>query len=230
MNFLHNGLIAQLSPADQALLLRKAKIIHFSVGETLGGADLKSPQIYFITRGCVALFVCKKSNDVSSELAVGLVGSEGALGLQMALGIGQGNLTLIAQSSGSAYAVDSGVATQIVRRKSALLLTFAKYMWIQLENVAELAAMSHTQEIRIRLAHWLLLSARRFKPDQLILTHTQIAQMLGVRRVSITLEAREMKMMGLISYSRGHIQLKNLEELERLAQGDVPRRLTKTKK
>jgi Mn-dependent DtxR family transcriptional regulator len=41
--------------------------------------------------------------------------------------------------------------------------------------------------------------------------------MLGVRRVSITLAAREMKLMGLIHYSRGHIQLKNIEALQRLA-------------
>ena len=59
-----------------------------------------------------------------------------------------------------------------------------------------------------------------FSPKDLsfvVLTHAHIAHMLGVRRVSITLAAREMKMMGLISYSRGHIQIKDPEALERLA-------------
>ena len=77
--------------------------------------------------------------------------------------------------------------------------------------------MSHAQDVRLRLAHWLLLSMQRSAPDALLLTHAHIAHMLGVRRVSITLAAREMKTMGLISYSRGHIQIKDSEALERLA-------------
>ena len=77
--------------------------------------------------------------------------------------------------------------------------------------------MSHTQEVRLRLANWLLLSVHRCAPDALLLRHANIARMLGVRRVSITFASREMKMMGLISYSRWHIQIKDPEALKRLA-------------
>jgi Mn-dependent DtxR family transcriptional regulator len=41
--------------------------------------------------------------------------------------------------------------------------------------------------------------------------------MLGVRRSSITLAAREMKLLGLIDYSRGNIKLLNKPALETLA-------------
>jgi hypothetical protein len=43
--------------------------------------------------------------------------------------------------------------------------------------------------------------------------------MLGVRRASISLAARDMKVAGLIDYSRGHIELKKLKVLQRLAHG-----------
>lgn len=217
MNVLYNGLIAQLTPFDQALLLQKAQIVCFEAGDILGTPLDEAPRIFFPTSGSVALFVCKKANDISSGLAVGLVGSEGALGVQLALGVGPGNLTFIAQSRGTAYAIDSAVAIRLVRRKSALLLAFASYLWAQYESVTLMAAMSHTQDVRLRLAHWLLLSAERCAPDPLIVTHTHMAKMLGVRRVSITLAAREMKMLGLISYSRGHIELKNTTALQKLA-------------
>ncbi len=217
VNYLHNGLIAQLAPPDQAFLLRKAQIVRFNAGDVLGASASESSQIFFITSGAVALFACKHKHDVSTGLAVGLVGAEGVLGLQLALGLGAGNLSFIAQSPGAAYAVDSAWAARLVQRKSALLLAFACYLWHQYEDVTRIAGMSHTQDVRLRLAHWLLLSVQRCAPDALLLTHAHIAHMLGVRRVSITLAAREMKMMGLISYSRGHIQIKDPEALERLA-------------
>ena len=218
MNSLHNGLIAQLAPLDQSLLLRKAQICQFDAGDILGTPTNQPQQIFFITSGVVALFVCQNKSDTSSGLAVGLVGSEGALGVQLAFGLGGGNLTYIAQTTGQAYGVDSALVYRLVRRKSAALLACATYMCTQYEDVTRMAATSLTQDVSMRLAHWLLLSAQRSGPDALILTHSQIAHMLGVRRASITLAAREMKVMGVIDYSRGHIQLKKIEALKRLAK------------
>ncbi len=217
VDFLHNGLIAQLAPLDQKLLLQKAQLINFNAGQILGHSNESPSQIFFLIQGSVALFVCKKPNDIRSGLAVGLVGSEGALGLQNALGLTAGNLTFIAQSPGRAYVVNAGIAMRLVRRKSAVMLAVVRYLWSEYESLTRFAAMSHNQDVRLRLAYWLLLSAQRCAPDALVLTHSQISQMLGVRRVSITLAAREMKLMGLIHYSRGHIQLKNIEALQRLA-------------
>jgi CRP-like cAMP-binding protein len=219
VNSLPNGLIAQLAPLDQALLLRNAQLIRFKAGDVLAVPHLETPHIYFLTRGSVALFVGKKPKDIHTGLAVGLVGAEGALDLQLALNLGLSSLTFIAQSPGTAYAVDASLAQRLVRRKAALLLTFARYLWTEYESVANLAALSHTQDIRKRLAHWLLLSAQRCAPDALMLTHAHIAHMLGVRRASISMAARDMKMAGLIDYSRGHLQLKKPEALQRLACG-----------
>jgi CRP-like cAMP-binding protein len=97
-------------------------------------------------------------------------------------------------------------------------LAFTRYLWTAYEGVTAMAAKSHSEDIRLRLAHWLLLSAQRCAPDALALTHAHIARMLGVRRASISLAAREMKLSGLINYSRGQIQLKKMKELQRLAR------------
>jgi hypothetical protein len=99
----------------------------------------------------VALFVANKVNDISSGLAVGLVGSEGALGLQIALGLGASNLTLIAQSTGEAYVVNGAIAMRLVRRKSGVLIAFARYLWTEYESLTKFAGMSHNQDIRARM-------------------------------------------------------------------------------
>ena len=219
MNFLSNGLIAQLAPLDQQLLLRQAPIIRFKAGDVLGVPKLDAPHIYFLTRGSVALFVGNQPKDMHTGLAVGLVGAEGALGLQLALGLGVSSLLFVAQSPGTAYAVNATLAQRLVRRKASVLMAFARYLWTEYESLANLAALSHTQDVRMRLAHWLLLSAQRCAPDALVITHAHIARMLGVRRASISLAARDMKVAGLIDYSRGHIELKKLDVLQRLAHG-----------
>jgi CRP-like cAMP-binding protein len=218
---LHNGLIAQLAPSDQSLLLKKAKLVHFKSGEVLGASTESSSPVFFLVRGSVALFVCKNLRDISVGLAVGLVGSEGAVGLQSALGLCAGNLTYLAQSPGSAYEIDSLVLQKLIKRQPSVLMAISRYLWTVYESVAAMAAMSQSQDVRMRFAHWLLLSFERCQPEPLVMTHAQVAQMLGVRRASITLVARELKMAGIIGYSRGHIQIHQLAALKRMASAGV---------
>jgi CRP-like cAMP-binding protein len=221
VNSLHNGLIAQLAPSDQTMLLKKAKLVHFESGEVLGASAASSQQVFFLVSGSVALFVCKNLTDISVGLAVGLVGCEGAVGLQFALGMCAGNVTYLVQSPGSAYVVDSSVLQRLMKRQSTVLMAVSRYLWTVYESVAAMAAMSQSQDVRMRFAHWLLISYERCQPDSLVMTHAQVAQMLGVRRASITLVARELKMAGVIGYSRGHIQIHQLAALKRIATGSV---------
>jgi CRP-like cAMP-binding protein len=215
---LSNGLIAQLDAADQALLLRRAKIVVMNVGDVLSSSDATTLHIYFPVSGSIALYVGRQGKSASVGMAVGLIGAEGAAGLQAALGFGTGNLRLVVQSAGQAYAVDGAMAQRLVQRRRTMLLQFSRYLWTVFDNIAMLASRPYTQDIKIRLAHWLLLSAQRCAPDPLVLTHAQIAQMLGVRRASISIAAREMKLKRYISYSRGHITLLNVPALQALAR------------
>jgi CRP-like cAMP-binding protein len=212
---LSNGLIAQLDAADQALLLRRAKIAMLNVGDVLSSSDATNSHIYFPLSGSISLYVGRHGKHASVGMAVGLIG---AAGLQAALGFGAGNLKMVVQSAGQAYVVDGDVAQRLVNRRRTMLLKFSRYLWTVFDNIAMLAARPYTQDIKIRLAHWLLLSAQRCAPDPLVLTHAQIAQMLGVRRASISIAAREMKLKRYISYSRGHIALLNVPALQALAK------------
>jgi CRP-like cAMP-binding protein len=213
-----NGLIAQLDAADQALLLRRAKIVTLNVGDVLSTPEASASRIYFPVSGAIALFVGRQGKSTATGLAVGLIGVEGAAGLQAALGFGAGNLELVVQSAGQAYSVDSVTAQRLVQRRRTMLLQFSRYLWTVYDAIAVLASRLNAQDIKVRLAYWLLLSAQRCAPDPLMLTHAQIAQMLGVRRASVSIAAREMKIKRYINYSRGHISLLNMSALQALAK------------
>jgi len=215
-----NGLIAQLDAADQALLLRRAKIVTLNVGDILSTPAASPSRIYFPVSGSIALFVGRQGKSTVTGLAVGLIGVEGAAGLQAALGFGSGNLELVVQSAGRAYSVDSVTAQRLVQRRRSMLLQFSRYLWTVYDAIAVLASRLNAQDIKVRLAHWLLLSAQRCAPDPLILTHAQIAQMLGVRRASVSIAAREMKLKRYISYNRGHISMLNVPALQALVKVD----------
>ncbi len=213
MNLLHNGLVAQLPPADQGLLLRRCEPVDLTAGEVLAGPEHEEGHVHFLTGACVALVV----RHGGSGLAVGLAGREGAVGLQFALGLGAGNLTLLVQSGGSAFRADGAALRRLSTRRMGMLRVFAGYLWGFSQEVATLAAAAQMQDIRARLARWILLSHARSHQTELQLTHIHLADMLGVRRAGVTLAARELKSLGLVDYRRGCIQILDAAGLQAVA-------------
>ena len=214
MNLLHNGLVAQLPPADQGLLLRRCEPVELTAGEVLSGPAQADGHVHFLTGACVALVV--RHGD--SGLAVGLAGREGAVGLQFALGLGAGNLTLLVQGSGSAFRAEGAALRRLANRRMGMLKVFAGYLWSFSQEVASLAAAAQVQDLRARLARWILLSHARSHQTEMQLTHIHLADMLGVRRAGVTLAARELKAMGLVDYRRGRIQIVDRAGLEAVAE------------
>lgn len=215
---LSNSLITKLSEADQALLLNCAKTEELHPGDVLSDPRGSPLKIYFPLSGTIALFVRGSSNPTSPGLAVGLIGTEGAAGLQAALGFGAGHLQLVVQSPGIAVVLDGLIAQRLVKRRRAILMHFTHYLWTVFDNIAYLSSRAHTQDVKLRLASWLLLSSERCAPDQLVLTHSQIALMLGVRRSSVSLAARVFKIKRYISYSRGKVFILNVSALQLLTK------------
>jgi len=73
--------------------------------------------------------------------------------------------------------------------------------------------------IRSRRAfcRWLLQSADRAGSDTVTLTQELLAEMLGVRRTSVTEVAGKIQDQGLITYSRGVIKILDRPRLERMS-------------
>ena len=64
-----------------------------------------------------------------------------------------------------------------------------------------------------RLCRWLLQTADRTGSDLLPLTQELLAEMLVVRRTTVTLLAQALQRAGAIKYSRGHIEILEREKL-----------------
>jgi hypothetical protein len=133
------------------------------------------------------------------------------------LGMGIGNITLMVQTQGYAHVLEAQRLRLLMKRHPDWLMIISRYLWQMYQDIGRLAALSHVHDVKQRLADWLLISEQRCGEEQLIMTHAHIALMLGVRRASITLAARQMKLKGLINYSRGYIHLLDKPALQKLA-------------
>jgi CRP-like cAMP-binding protein len=68
-------------------------------------------------------------------------------------------------------------------------------------------------EVEARLCRWLLRARDLSASDQLPFTQEFLAEMLGVRRTSVTTVAHTLQEAGMIKYTRGKIEILNTEGL-----------------
>jgi len=80
-----------------------------------------------------------------------------------------------------------------------------------------MAAYSQIQDVKVRLAAWVLISDSRSGLVGLILTHAHLAEMLGVRRASVTEAAMQLKTMGMLDYQRGRVRILDRPQLGKVA-------------
>jgi CRP-like cAMP-binding protein len=75
------------------------------------------------------------------------------------------------------------------------------------------AACFATHHVEARFCRWLLRARDLSDSDTLSFTQEYLADMLGVRRTSVTVVAHTLQTAGFIKYSRGRIQILNAEAL-----------------
>jgi CRP-like cAMP-binding protein len=216
-NPLANELIRKLSPPDQALLMPRCVRVQLEAGTVLSTPNSPSSFVYFLAGSSVAQVVRNEMAHDAPSLAVGLIGNEGAVGLQRAMGMGAGVLTLEVQTSGNALQIEALKLGQLIERKPSILLMLCRYLWTSSQEMAVMAAQIQTHDVYRRLAGWIALSALRVGDSALHLTHIHLAHMLGVRRASVSDAAIQLKTQGLIEYKRGRVLILDLDGLRATA-------------
>jgi CRP-like cAMP-binding protein len=85
------------------------------------------------------------------------------------------------------------------------------------DQIAQTTACNHVHSVQQRMCRWLLTTHDRVGADEFHLTQEFLAQMLGVRRPSVTVAAGHLQRAGLIRYRRGRIRISDRAGLEACA-------------
>jgi CRP-like cAMP-binding protein len=221
-----NHLLAALGSEERERLLRSAKAEPFDIHQVLYAPGREITDVYFPV-GCMISLVVKMTGAADVEVAT--IGNEGMIGIPVVLGATSTTMEALCQLPGRALKIPAGVLLQEIRRTASLNRLLLRYAAAVMVQVAQHAACNRSHSMEQRCARWLLMTHDRVEGDQFPLTQQFLAQMLGVRRATVTSIAGALQKAGLIDYSRGRIRIVNRRGLEGAACEcyDVVRRVMK---
>jgi CRP-like cAMP-binding protein len=206
-----NALLDALPDDLRAALAPRSKTVTLPVKLTLYEMDRPFRYVYFPHRGVASLV---KPMDDDSPVEVATIGPEGLIGLPVALGAVRAAERAFVQVPGVATRLDAKTFRDTVTEHSVLRDLLMRYALALMAQMAQGAACNRSHPVDERCARWLLMTHDRVDSDEFPLTQDFLAQMLGVRRPSVSIAAGMLQRAGLIHYVRGVIRIRDRKGLE----------------
>ncbi|HWH83723.1 MAG TPA: Crp/Fnr family transcriptional regulator, partial [Burkholderiaceae bacterium] len=162
MSTIENHLIETLPRRDRTRLLAACESMPLVLNEVLCEPGPPTRYVYFPVRGFISLVTLIAG---SPGLEVGMVGREGMLGVQLALGVSATPLRALVQGPGNAWRIGAKAFRAELAHSPALQRTLGRYAYVLMAQLAESAACLRFHQIGPRLARWLLMSQDRAHAD-----------------------------------------------------------------
>jgi CRP-like cAMP-binding protein len=183
-------------------------------GQVLYEPYLPIEFVYFIETG-VASVVGVMSDGSAVETAT--IGCEGMVGLPLFHGVDRTASQCFCQVPGESWRMRAGDFQEELRRNAPLMSILGRYTEALFIQVAQSSACNRVHAMRARCARWLLQTHDRVGTDRFQLTQRFLAQMLGVRRATVTEAAGSLQDARLIDYKMGTIRILDRQGLEAAA-------------
>ncbi len=164
-------------------------------------------QVYFPHGGILSSVVILEDG---WGIETGMIGKDGVFGATEAI---DGRISLnkvMVQVPSSASVIDAEHLKLITQSSPELLALLLKYEVFFLGQVQQTTACNALHSIEQRMCKWLL-RMYDLVGTELPLTQEFLAQMMGVRRTSVTTVAAQLQRRGLITYSRGKVRIASID-------------------
>lgn len=206
-----NRLLAVLPAKERERLERHLELRALSLRQTLLVPGKRIDHVYF-PEDCVVSLVQPLQDGTAAEIA--LVGCEGLVGVPAILGAGAGPAEAVVQIPGRSWRIRAALLREEMRNSPALLELLLRYVLALHIQVSQAVACNSHHALVKRIARWLLAARDRIGGAELALSHEAIAQMLGMRRASVTVALGALRSAGLIENRSGRIAILDAKRLE----------------
>jgi CRP-like cAMP-binding protein len=212
-NLMGNRLLNRLPKNEYKSLVRSEKPVSLAHGDEVYREDsLRGlSHVYFPTSGMISLTVLMEDG---KEVEAGTIGNEGMIGLSVAQGLDFSPTKAISQISGEGLRIPVSAFLKAMKRGGTLDKLVRRYSAFSLRYASQTVACNLLHSAEQRMCRWLLMCRDRVETEEFTLTHEFLAEMLGVRRQTVTVIAGTLQTASLITYHRGVIRILNRKGLE----------------
>jgi CRP-like cAMP-binding protein len=211
---LDNKLLAGLPRSQFDLLAPHLTTASLEQGIVLMEPGDEFDQVYFPHNGMLSLLAVLKDG---KAIETATVGREGVVGAMAGLGLYKSLVRVVVQMPITLTKIPSSQFRKAATGSEAIRNLCIQYNEVLLSQARVTAACNALHVIEARFCRWLLQSADRAGGDTVNLTQEFLAEMLGVRRTSVTEVASKMQSAGVITYSRGVIKILNRPALAKIS-------------
>ena len=207
-----NGFLSSLAADDFELIrphLRTTDLVQEFVLEEVGETVRRA---FLPHRGLISLVVKLARGE---HIQIAMIGRDSIFGALSALGEPIALNSAVVLVSGVASTIDIDRLRAAADQSPTFRATLVRHGLAVYAQVQQTAGCNASHTVESRLARCLLQTHDLSGGDKLFLTQESMAQMIGARRNSVSLVANTLQQANFIQYSRGHIEITNLEGLRK---------------
>ncbi|MGY2050049.1 Crp/Fnr family transcriptional regulator [Methylobacterium sp. JK268] len=209
-----NMLLASLTEAEWAAVAPRLERVPLRRRQILEEPRTEIRSVYFIERGFAAM---QARTQADGTHGVGLVGRFGMTGLPLLLGTQRAPLRVSVQVAGEAYRLDAGEAAVVFGASAGLRRLGLASVQAAMVQGAQVSLCNARHPMRQRVRRWLLIAQDWLGEPEIAVSHQLIANLLGVRRASVSEQIGELEQAGIVRQRRGAITILCREALEQEA-------------
>src|ERR1700691_5687094 len=199
-----NHLLGALPRKDYQKLRSVLEPVELGFGEILYESQAQIRHVYFPVDCFVSMLT---TVDAGRAAEVGLIGSEGMIGVPMALGVAVSPFRAVVQGAGMAMRVRTVDFRRNFSSSAALKREVFLFTHLLMIQVAQTAACNRFHVLTQRIARWILMTRDRINSSEFRITQEFLALMLGVRRVGVSIAICSLRDRNIIRYRRGTITI-----------------------
>ena len=207
----NNTILNSLPEEDFRRLLPKLEQVDFQQGRNIYRPEEPIKFLYFPSDSMVSI-VATTPDGYTAE--IGVVGYEGIVGGDVLMGVDSTPHEVMVQITDSAMRINAAVLIEEFKRGGAFHDLSLRFMHNLMMQISQTALCNRLHTVEERLSRWLLMCHDRVRTSKLRLTQEFLATMLGTQRATVTVAAIHLQSAGLIKYSRGIIEITDLQGLE----------------
>jgi CRP-like cAMP-binding protein len=209
-----NRLLQSLPAADFEAAAPHLEVVDLKRDILLVETGQPLTQVWLPHSGIVSLVV---SLSQGQAVEVAMIGRDGIIGAPEAMydGIALSDAVVLCPGTASVLAVADlkALAGQSVAWRRLLTL----HHQAVLAQAQQSVACNASHSVEERLSRWLLRAHDLWEGETMAMTQELLARMLGVQRNAVSIVAHALQQAGIIRYSRGQIEIIDLDALRKTA-------------